>query len=530
MSPPDTRRFSHLPPLLLASVVGLLGLLVATCVKLWPSWQDNPDLSHGFFAPFIFALLVWESRRQGPDNWLRPGPRLMALQSTALLGALALFAFAGLLAASISWSHALVNFTLTASLCLFLFAGLLMLSEDRVRLVPVNWISLTAIFLWLLVAPLPHGTYMRLTLQLQAWVTSSVIHALHLFGVPARQSGNVIHLATASVGVEEACSGIRSLLSCVYAGFFFAAWLVRSRAGRTVLIVSAPLLAIGMNFVRSLVLTLMVNAGLKIEGFWHDATGFAILGLTAIILALLATILESAPAPAKTPVVQVTATPPTARLFLGSLLLLATLAIFFAAQLRPPARGSSAPPDLAALLPREAPGWQVYTPKDLFRFAGALHSEHLAERSYGKIVDGKLLHLTVYVAYWVPAQVPVSFVAAHTPDACWPGSGWTAVPLDQPAANLQLSARSLPRGEYRQFTNAGSPPEHVWFWHVYDGRVISYQNPYSVSALLKIALKYGFRREGEQMFIRVSSNESWDRLASEPLVQQIFSGLETYGL
>lgn len=35
--------------------------------------------------------------------------------------------------------------------------------------------SLTAIFLWLLVTPLPEGTYARLTLGLQSWVTGSVL-------------------------------------------------------------------------------------------------------------------------------------------------------------------------------------------------------------------------------------------------------------------------------------------------------------------------------------------------------------------
>jgi hypothetical protein len=182
------------------------------------------------------------------------------------------------------------------------------------------------------------------------------------------------------------------------------------------------------------------------------------------------------------------------------------------------------------MLPLEAPGWQVHTPKDLFRFSSALRSEHLAERAYGKLADGKVFHVDIYVAYWAPAQVPVSFVATHTPDACWPGGGWTPVPVRSRISALQLDGRALPHGEFRQFTNAGSPPENVWFWHLYDGRAINYEDPYSVPALVKIALKYGFRREGEQMFVRVSSNESWDRLASEPLVQQIFARLREHGL
>jgi hypothetical protein len=82
-------------------------------------------------------------------------------------------------------------------------------------------------------------------LGLQQWVTGGVLQALHLLGVPARQHGNVIELATTTVGVEEACSGIRSLISCVFAGFFFAGWLVRRPLGRLCLILAAPLLVFG---------------------------------------------------------------------------------------------------------------------------------------------------------------------------------------------------------------------------------------------------------------------------------------------
>ena len=40
------------------------------CAYLWPEWGRNPDLSHGFFAPLVFALLVWEGTRLGAQRWL----------------------------------------------------------------------------------------------------------------------------------------------------------------------------------------------------------------------------------------------------------------------------------------------------------------------------------------------------------------------------------------------------------------------------------------------------------------------------
>jgi exosortase len=528
--PPNTSR----PPGDALAICALLtGLIAAFCWLLWPEWQTNPDLSHAFFVPFLFALLVWESRRQGPSRWMPPGGGSAFAVAAALTAGFALFALAGIFAATLAWTHATVLALLAAALGLFLLAGLFILADVRLRLVPLNWISLTAIFLWLLVAPVPVGTYARLTLGLQHWIAGSVLEALHLLGIPARQHGNVIELATTSVGVEEACSGIRSLISCIFAGLFFAAWLVRRPVGRAVLIVIAPLLALGMNFVRSLTLTLLANAGKDITGLWHDATGFAILGVTAVMLAGLAMLLEtkdSPPPPAKN------AAPTgmpfwSVRFFWTVVAAALALGGFFAANSRPPIRADATVPNLAALLPVRVADWEVLTPNDLYQFADILQTNHLMERTYLRTTGaGQFTQLTVYVAYWAPGQASVSRVASHTPDACWPGSGWTAQPVHDVREIPQLAGLIISPGEHRLFTNSAGYPQNVWFWHIYDGHVISYQDPYSIPALFQIALQYGFRRPGDQFFVRISSNKSWAELKDEPLVHEIVTNLTRIGL
>ena len=509
----------------------LAAALTAYCWQLWPEWSRNPDLSHGIFTPLIFALLLAESRIVGDAGWFHSctGARIAA-QLTGW-SALTLFAIAGLLAASVGWSHALVVFVLAASLTGALLSGLLSLVGDRRNPVPLNWISLTAIVLWALSAPIPPGTYSRLTLGLQGFVASNVLHSLHFLGIPARQTGNIIQLVGTTVGIEEACSGIRSLLSCLYAGFFFAAWQVRSVAGRTLLIVLAPLLAIVMNFIRSLSLTLMANAGVRIEGFWHDATGFAILGLTALLLGLLALALgprtqlpppagnEGGPSGSK-----------ACRRFAFIGVGAALLALLFAFYGRPALVTATDNRDVATLLPDAAEGWQVRTTPDLYQFADILRTKQLAERTYFKEIDGQPVLLTAYIAHWAPGQAPVSLVASHTPDACWPGSGWHALSDSTPHTALQVGALTLPMAEHRLFQNGQNPPLHVWFWHVYDGRVISFRDPYSVPALLKLALQYGFRREGGQYFIRLSSNADWKVIAHEPLIKKLLGNLAQTGL
>ena len=531
IAPPADLR--ALPAATIAVMAGLLGLAAAYTVFLWPEWMQNPDLSHGFLVPLIFLLLLAESRKSGTRRWLTDGPGTRLAQVASVTGGFVLFALAGLLAASVAWTHAVVSFLLAASLGCFLTGGLVLLADARVRVLPFNWVSLTAILLWLLVAPLPTGTYARVTLALQGGVTSAVLHTLHLLGIPARQHGNIIELATTTVGVEEACSGIRSLISCVFAGFFFAAWQVRRPAGRLALILIAPVLALGMNFLRSLILTLLANSGRNIAGAWHDVTGFAILALTAALLAWLAALLESKNiAEGATATGQPTRVPRVATaIFWTGMTASFALGGFYFVSYQPAAKTGQPVPDLAAILPAAPAGWEVSTPTNLYQFAGILQTTHLMERTYLRTAGkGQPTQLTVYIAYWPAGQTTVSRVASHTPDACWPGTGWAARPVPDAQQVLQMPGQTLPAAEHRVFQNEAGYAQNVWFWHLYDGRSITYLDPYSVPALLKLALRYGFRRPGDQYFIRVSSNRPWSELADEPLVRDIFANLGHHGL
>ena len=517
-------------------VVGVAMAAVALfCLNTWPDWRNNPDLSHGFFAPFVFLLLLWEGTHHHTARWLPSDWRSVAASIVALAGAVLALALAGLLAASVGWSHAVVRFVFAGCLVLLLSAAWFVLARADVRAVPFNWTIFTAIGLWALVAPLPHGTYSRLTLELQGNVTSFVLHTLHIFGVPARQQGNVIELANTSVGVEEACSGIRSLVSCLYAGAFFAAWQVRRVGPRVLLVLTAPLLAVGMNFARSLLLTLLANSGRDITGPWHDWTGYAILGITAVTLGGLAMLCEdkipgTPTAPGGAGPVGPVAHPAPAVVFLGGGTLCALLLGFFVVSLRATPPPPQINVNLGKLVPHRAEGWHVATTTDLYQFSDILRTEHLMERIYKKQDARGPFEVSLYIAYWPAGAVPVSQVSSHTPDACWPGSGWTPKLVPEQERGLRLGEHVIPRTEYRQFASASNRIEHVWFWHVFDGAPISFRDPYSVPALIENALRYGFRREGEQYFVRLSSNRPWHELEDEPLVQQIFRNLEPLGL
>ncbi len=529
-----------LPPAARFCVAAIAVFVIALSVHLWPEWQRNPDLSHGFFMPLVFLLLLHESRAARRPRWLKPGAKTNATLALLVGGGLFALCAAGLYAAALDWSHALVNFTLTAALALLIGAAIVALAGERVKLVPCNWSAVVAAGLWLLCSPIPPGTYTRLTLGLQLWVSENVLSSLHLLGIAAERHGNVIELVRGSVGVEEACSGVRSLLSCIFAGLFFSASLVRRPWARALIIGLSVPLALVMNFIRSLTLTLLANSGVDIAGTWHDATGFAVLGVTAVVLGGLALLLErgekvpAIPAPAATtPPSPGSGAPPVggkfplAALTAGLALAVALLTAFTLNTRSSPRRGAPIP-DLRAILPAATPGWVVAN-TDLYEFRDTLHTDHLAQRTYHKITPTGPVRIIIYLAYWQPGQAPVSLVASHTPDACWPGSGWAPQKVDQPRAQLVVDRRALATAEYR-FFKLGEEPEFVWFWHLYDGRPINYRDPYSASALLRIALRYGFRHDGDQLFVRVSCNRPWSEIEHEPLLAQFFARTQALGL
>lgn len=520
-------------------LLGLAAILMVAWVRLiFPQWTSNPELSHGLFTPILFVLLLKESRSRGSERWL-PANRLLWLTVSLFLGlSLATLVAGALFASAIDWTHPLVLFLLGSSFTGGIAAAWLFAASRDLRIIPFNYVAAIAALLWFFSLPVPPGTYSELTLTMQLWVSDRVLEALHLLGIPAVQNGNIIELARTTVGVEEACSGVRSLLSCIYAGFFFSAAFVRRWISRSVLIILAPLLAIGMNFIRSLTLTLLANAGIDIEGTWHDMTGFAILGVTALMLWVLAFGLEKLEGSPSTPPAPIPAPSKsrspnrlgTGLLTGGYAAAVVCIAMFFALTRGAPPINQQNIPRILSLLPAEPEGWGTATSMGLYRFAEILETDHLGQRTYVKEgPDGERLQVTFYLAYWAPGQAGVSVVASHTPDACWPGAGWAPIPTEVSEVELELPHRNLGRSEYRLFTNERIP-QHVWFWHSYDRELIREFDPRRPLELLQSVFTYGVRSKGEQLFVRMSSNQPWEAFQHEPLIAEVFRRLEPYGL
>jgi exosortase len=139
-------------------------------------------------------------------------------------------------------------------------------------------------FLWLLVPP-PANWDQRLMTGLRGlsarW-SSSVLDVLGIAHVPA---GNVIEIARQRLLVEEACSGIHSLLAVITCTLFFTLWF-RYGLVRTLLLLAAAVWWVLLANVARVVLLAAVSSSWGIDlshGWRHEALGLL---LFALVLAL----------------------------------------------------------------------------------------------------------------------------------------------------------------------------------------------------------------------------------------------------
>ena len=239
----------------------LLGLLYAHVLpELVHDWWDDPNYSHGFLVPLFSAYLMWQRRQAISTTEFRPswwGLALILVGVASLIlghvGAEAFISRASLIVilAGLTWFH----------------TGWSML---RVVMFPLAFL--------LFMIPLPAVLFYAVAFRLQGLAAQNAAWVLDRMGVPVLIDGNVIHLSHISLGVTEACSGIRSLISLLALALGWAALALPGAITMAVFgIVTIPI-------------TIIANAGRVVitgligqwfgrqyaEGFFHMASGWII--------------------------------------------------------------------------------------------------------------------------------------------------------------------------------------------------------------------------------------------------------------
>ena len=125
--------------------------------------------------------------------------------------------------------------------------------------------------------PLPVIVYNAVAAPLQLFASSMATDLAQALGVSIYRDGNVIHLANASLGVEEACSGLHSLSALVVASLLLGFLERASILGRILLFVLSVPLAIAVNVVRVTGTALLADYRLELAmGFYHSFSGWLV--------------------------------------------------------------------------------------------------------------------------------------------------------------------------------------------------------------------------------------------------------------
>lgn len=137
----------------------------------------------------------------------------------------------------------------------------------------------------LVAIPWPSGLETSIVQGFAQLDTSVAVETLGLLGIPAVQHGNVVETVGGSVGIDEACSGIRSLQATLMLSLFLGEFYRLSVVRRLWIV---PL-GVGISFVSNLARTTVLawvaaNRGLVTLNRWHDSMGVSILLMAFVAL------------------------------------------------------------------------------------------------------------------------------------------------------------------------------------------------------------------------------------------------------
>ena len=231
-------------------------------------WLAHDYYSHGFLVPLVaFWMFQAERRSLPPAGSDRRG--LVAIAAAALVYA------AGFLAGDATLQGlALVGAVAGAVLRLYGPVGL-----RRVAF-PVAFL--------LFMVPVPVSILNPLIVQLQLLVSTLAVEILHVFGFSVLREGNVVLLpGDERLFVDEACSGITSIVSLLPLGVVLAYFTERTALRRLALVAAVIPFAMFGNLVRVLATVAGADAfGVErvTRGALHDSAGLLTFVFSCLLL------------------------------------------------------------------------------------------------------------------------------------------------------------------------------------------------------------------------------------------------------
>ena len=238
---------------------------------LWNDWLHDPQYSYGIIVPVLVLGLML---RRWQD---RPDPRVTSRLASWVAAVIAVGSVV-LIALLIPFTQANPEWRPLGGLGA---VAVIVLSLDLIFIIGGRpWMRHFAfpLVFFLIAVPWPRNFENWAMGQLMAWNTTATLEILHWAGREAVARGNLILLPCGTLGIEEACSGVRSLQSglmvALFLGEFFRLRVVR----RLSLLVIAVVAALLGNIFRSSFLALVASRnGLSAVDAWHDFAGIMVM-------------------------------------------------------------------------------------------------------------------------------------------------------------------------------------------------------------------------------------------------------------
>ncbi|MBN9118713.1 MAG: exosortase/archaeosortase family protein [Planctomycetes bacterium] len=284
----------------LTALVAVLGWAYLPMLRVFADkWLNDPQYSHGLLVPFFSAYLLWRYSRTGSRTpadvptggfgWaaLARGFRAVVRdvgraddRPMPVLGCGLLVAALGLRAAS----GALLFYQFdAASFLLSLVAVSLVLGG-----VPLLKRTAPAIAFLIFMVPLPYELERNVGAPLKTAATVSSTFLLQTLGLPAIRDGNLILIDEVRLGVVDACSGLKMMVT--FAAFSVGAVLLmrRSRFEKLMVLLGIVPIAVLTNVLR------ITATGISFSGisdratqdFLHDMHGWLMMPVGLALLAL----------------------------------------------------------------------------------------------------------------------------------------------------------------------------------------------------------------------------------------------------
>jgi len=250
--------------------LGLWGMLLA---HLSREWWSNPQYGYGLFVPFLCAWFLYQGRDEIASSFGPPpsGPPPQLANVLLCAGALLLFP----LELYRQIAPGLRGFGVGGA-ALFLALTLWTLEHLGMKKIPrVVW---GVAILFLTAVPWPTTIEAAIVQGLMKFAAQLNAEILYWVGILAIPRGNLIELENGIVSIDEACSGIRSLQSCLMAAVALGLLFRLSWRRLIALAALGQLFALAGNAFRSLVLTwIAAKQGLSAVEKFHDPAGWTIL-------------------------------------------------------------------------------------------------------------------------------------------------------------------------------------------------------------------------------------------------------------